>query len=157
MFSARRCGQGTSLAVQWLRLRASTAGGAGLIPGWGTKIPLAVQPEKKKKEGVRSILKYSSPRPGTRSWLPSTAVNETQAEVPRRHRGQGSSLNGTTREQSQTPNGDIPQNKDPVSPTNDGKKKKKRERGPLWSRGLHTFSVKGQIANLLGFMYKHQQ
>ena len=25
--------------VQWLRLRASTAGDAGWIPGWGTKIP----------------------------------------------------------------------------------------------------------------------
>ena len=32
---------GTSLVVQWLRLRASTAGGTGLIPGWGTKIPHA--------------------------------------------------------------------------------------------------------------------
>ena len=31
--------QGTSLVVQWLRLHASTAGGAGLISGWGTKIP----------------------------------------------------------------------------------------------------------------------
>ena len=30
---------GTSLAVQWLRLGASTAGGVGLIPGRGTKIP----------------------------------------------------------------------------------------------------------------------
>ena len=30
---------GTSLAVQWLRLRASTAGGTGSIPGWGAKIP----------------------------------------------------------------------------------------------------------------------
>ena len=29
---------GTSLAVQWLRFHASTAGGMGLIPGWGTKI-----------------------------------------------------------------------------------------------------------------------
>ena len=29
---------GTSLAVQWLRLHTSTAGGAGLISGWGTKI-----------------------------------------------------------------------------------------------------------------------
>ena len=29
---------GTSLAVQWLRLCASTAGGMGLIPGWGTKM-----------------------------------------------------------------------------------------------------------------------
>ena len=33
----------TSLAVQWLRLRASTAVGVGLIPGQGTKIPHAMQ------------------------------------------------------------------------------------------------------------------
>ena len=32
---------GTSPAVQWLRLHASTAGGEGLIPGRGTKIPHA--------------------------------------------------------------------------------------------------------------------
>ena len=32
---------GNSLVVQWLRLSASTAGGAGLIPGWGTKVPHA--------------------------------------------------------------------------------------------------------------------
>ena len=32
---------GTSLVVQWLRLRASTAGGEGSIPGPGTKIPHA--------------------------------------------------------------------------------------------------------------------
>ena len=32
-----------SLAVQWLRLCASSAGGAGSIPGRGTKIPHAVQ------------------------------------------------------------------------------------------------------------------
>ena len=30
---------GTVLVGQWLRLCASTAGGAGLIPAWGTKIP----------------------------------------------------------------------------------------------------------------------
>ena len=30
--------------VQWLRLRASTAGGTGLIPGQGTKIPHAARP-----------------------------------------------------------------------------------------------------------------
>ena len=35
--------EGTSLAVQWLRLRASSAGRAGSIPGGGTKIPHAVQ------------------------------------------------------------------------------------------------------------------
>ena len=33
---------GTSPAVQWLRLHASTAGGVGSIPGQGTKIPHAV-------------------------------------------------------------------------------------------------------------------
>ena len=32
---------GISLAVQWLRLCAPNAGGTGLIPGWGTKIPHA--------------------------------------------------------------------------------------------------------------------
>ena len=31
----------TSLTVQWLRLCVSTAGGMGLIPSWGTKIPHA--------------------------------------------------------------------------------------------------------------------
>ena len=37
---------GTSLAVQWLRLWASTAGGMGLIPGLGAKILLAMWPKK---------------------------------------------------------------------------------------------------------------
>ena len=36
--------------VQWLRLHASNAGYAGLIPGQGTKIPHAVWPKKKKKK-----------------------------------------------------------------------------------------------------------
>ena len=38
-----------SLVVQWLGLCASTAMGPGSIPGWGTKIPQAVQPGQKKK------------------------------------------------------------------------------------------------------------
>ena len=33
--------------VQWLRLFASTAGGASSIPGWETKIPGAAQPGQK--------------------------------------------------------------------------------------------------------------
>ena len=37
----------TSLAVQWLRLCASTAGGAGSIPGRGTKIPHAAGHSRK--------------------------------------------------------------------------------------------------------------
>ena len=40
---------GTSLAAQWLRLRSLNAGGAGLIPGWGTNIPHAAWSGKKKK------------------------------------------------------------------------------------------------------------
>ena len=43
---------GTFLAVQWLRPRAFTAGGMGLIPGRGTKIPHAVQWQKKKSYSV---------------------------------------------------------------------------------------------------------
>ena len=38
---------GTFLAVQWLRLCASTVRGTGLIPGLGTKIPHAVWPKSK--------------------------------------------------------------------------------------------------------------
>ena len=37
--NTRETGRGNSLEVQWLGLRASTAGGTGLVPGWGTKIP----------------------------------------------------------------------------------------------------------------------
>ena len=42
-------GQGTPLAVQWLRLRASSAGGAGSIPSRETKIPHAARMAKKKR------------------------------------------------------------------------------------------------------------
>ena len=49
---------GTSLAVQWLRLCASTAGGMGSIPGWGTKIPHAAQyGQKEKRKKKRLCLK----------------------------------------------------------------------------------------------------
>ena len=39
----------TSLAVQWLGLCPSTAGGTGSIPGWGTKIPHAARCSQKTK------------------------------------------------------------------------------------------------------------
>ena len=39
-----------SLAVQWLRLRASNAAGAGSIPGRGNKIPHAAWHRQKKKK-----------------------------------------------------------------------------------------------------------
>ena len=41
---------GTSLAVQWLRLQASTAGGMGSISGLGIKIPHAAGCSQKKKK-----------------------------------------------------------------------------------------------------------
>ena len=40
---------GTSLVVQWLSLCTPTAGGAGSIPGWGTKVPHAAQRSKRKQ------------------------------------------------------------------------------------------------------------
>ena len=41
----------TPLAVRWLRIQASTAGGAGSIPDQGTKIPrAAVWPKKTPKK-----------------------------------------------------------------------------------------------------------
>ena len=42
-----------SLVVQWLGLGAFTAEGLCLIPGWGTKIPQAEWPKKRKKEKVK--------------------------------------------------------------------------------------------------------
>ena len=44
---------GTSLAVQWLRLCTSTAGGMGSIPDWRTKIPRAARHGQKKKLYLR--------------------------------------------------------------------------------------------------------
>ena len=42
--------EGISLAVQWLGLLASTAGGMGSIPGWGTKVLHAAQCSQKNKK-----------------------------------------------------------------------------------------------------------
>ena len=41
---------GTSLAIQWLRLQASTAGDTGSIRGLGTRIPHAVRRGQKEKK-----------------------------------------------------------------------------------------------------------
>ena len=39
---------GNSLVVQWLELQTFTAEGVGSVPGWGTKIPQAMQCSQKK-------------------------------------------------------------------------------------------------------------
>ena len=77
----------TSLAVQWLRLCASTAGGAGSIPGHGTKILHAMQhgqnqtkPKQNKTKSVLEILfKMAGLGPllltqGVQSWVPAWAT-----------------------------------------------------------------------------------
>ena len=54
---------GTSLAVQWLILHVPNAGGVGLIPGQGTKIPHVAQclenkqttKKKKKKKNLDKL------------------------------------------------------------------------------------------------------
>ena len=51
---------GTYLAVQWLRLRTSTAGGTGSIPGPGTKIPRAAQYGQKKKKRLEKQSKTTN-------------------------------------------------------------------------------------------------
>ena len=45
--------------VQWLELNDSTAGGPGSIPGWGTKIPHALQPKKTSSVTLESLLNIS--------------------------------------------------------------------------------------------------
>ena len=48
---------GTSLAIQWLRLQASTAGGVGSIPGLGTKLLHAAwHSQRKKKKPTTTVL-----------------------------------------------------------------------------------------------------
>ena len=56
--------QGTSLAVQWLRFCASTAGGVDSIPGQGTKIPHAAWPHTllKRKRRLKENLTLIIPR-----------------------------------------------------------------------------------------------
>ena len=49
---------GTSLAVHWLRICASTAGGTVSISGLGTKIPQAMQHGQREREIGASPFKY---------------------------------------------------------------------------------------------------
>ena len=52
---------GTSLLVQWLRHHTPSAGGPGLCPSWGTKIPHAAQcSQKRKKEKEISCFRFLS-------------------------------------------------------------------------------------------------
>ena len=48
----------TSLAIQWFRIHACTAGGTGSIPGRGTKIWHATQWGQKFKKKKKEILPF---------------------------------------------------------------------------------------------------
>ena len=50
------------LEVQWLGLSTFIAEGPGSIPGWGTKIPQAVQSDKKRKKGTLPLPKPKIPQ-----------------------------------------------------------------------------------------------
>ena len=58
--------------VQWLRLHASSAGGAGQIPGWGTEIPQDPQRGKKKTKPQNDTELFLSPHLSCASFLPTT-------------------------------------------------------------------------------------
>ena len=67
--------EGVSLAVQRLRLRAPTAGGAGWIPGRGAKITHAARHGQKKREKYmkamdRSLTAVISERHATYALIP---------------------------------------------------------------------------------------
>ena len=61
--------KGTSLVVQWLRHHSRIAGGTGLIPGWGTKIPalrsyIPLHEARAKKKKIKGEKKRKS----TKAW-----------------------------------------------------------------------------------------
>ena len=80
-----RNGLGTSLAVQRLRLRASTAGGVGLIPGRGAKIPHATRHSQKKKKEMDWMVKLKNSlrkmRKGQENWSRDVKKNRGGTRV----------------------------------------------------------------------------
>ena len=63
---------GASLAVQRSRLCASNSGHMGLIPGWGTKIPHAVQHGTKFKKKIKQTQVLESIKKKNQSELKNT-------------------------------------------------------------------------------------
>ena len=49
--------EGTCRVVQWSELHASTAGGTGSIPGWGTKVLQDIQCGRKKRK-KKTVLQF---------------------------------------------------------------------------------------------------
>ena len=71
--------QDSILAVHWLRHHAPTSRSAGLIPGWGTKIPHAVQYyDQKNKKELNQRLSFSI-HPSTKAKKSSTDAHRIRA------------------------------------------------------------------------------
>ena len=81
----RNGASGASLAVQWLRLRASNADCVGSIPGQGTKIPHATwHSQRKKKERER---KEKGGKKQTLMTCPNPTVLTAILQVNRKNKG----------------------------------------------------------------------
>ena len=81
----RNGASGASLAVQWLRLRASNADCVGSIPGQGTKIPHATwHSQRKKKERER---KEKGDKKQTLMTCPNPTVLTAILQVNRKNKG----------------------------------------------------------------------
>ena len=65
-----------NLAVQWLSLRTSNAGGAGLIPGWESKIPCP-------SEQLSMLSPITEPVPTTIVWGPQQKIPRDTMTIPR--------------------------------------------------------------------------
>ena len=77
--------------VQWLRVHASAAGGAGLIPGWGLKIPKCPCSTAQKNYILRQeilkqnyLLVLASSLPSSMHSASALCINQTSpvAEIP---------------------------------------------------------------------------
>ena len=75
----QNCLPGTSLAVQWLGLSASTAEGTGSIPGQGTKIPYTIWRSQKKSSFKNNNKKQNKTLP---SYLSSVVGCKLKAACP---------------------------------------------------------------------------
>lgn len=73
--------------VQWLRLHTCSAGGAGSVPDWGTKSPLALPTAKERnRESFLTSLARHTEDPPTLVTFPATpsSVPISHGHVPRR-------------------------------------------------------------------------
>ena len=124
------------------------ARGKGLIPGQGTKVPHPVCCGQQQEKRCGQHPQVLQPVAGPQQLTASTSVNKTQAHVPKtqgteeqakwQHKGAESNPKRET----------FHRTKPRFLQQETARKNRKRNMGQLWSRGLQTFSAKGQTVNL---------